>query len=100
LARLRPQLEKVVHLRDVLKDQMEVILWREALTHLASERSEELDECGWDQRLCMDDDEYAESGAAALESYGEDSEDAEWWCRGKKKCDRHAGYVTCNVSNV
>jgi len=57
LARLRPQLEQVVHMRDVLKNQMEIISWRETLTQLASERSEGLDECGWDQRLCMDDEE-------------------------------------------
>lgn len=94
LARLRPQLDQVVRVRDVMKDEMEIVLWRETLTQLASDRSEGLDECGWDQRLCMDDEDYAEAGAAVLESYGEEAQvndDAEWWCRGKKKCDRHSG---------
>lgn len=93
LARLRPQLDQIVHVRDAMKEEMEIVLWRETLTQLASDRADGLDECGWDQRLCMDDEDYAEAGAAVLESYGEDTqgEEEEWWCRGKKKCDRHSG---------
>jgi COMPASS component SPP1 len=101
LDRLRAQLDSVVQLRDVMKSEMEIILWRVTLTQLASERAEGLDECGWDQRLCMDDEDYAEAGVSVLESYGDarggDDQiitpevDGEWWCRGKKKCDRHAG---------
>ena len=47
----------------------------------------------------MDDEEWAEVGPIILENYDgqEQQEDesesfGEWWCRGKKKCDRHAGY--------
>jgi COMPASS component SPP1 len=81
-----------------------VILWRERLTELASERAEKLDICGWDQRLCFGDEEWADFGAGVLETYEEKLEsgesmsvdaaaegDGEWWCPGKKKCDRHAG---------
>ncbi|KAJ3010448.1 hypothetical protein NUW54_g2474 [Trametes sanguinea] len=69
---------------------------------------ERVEECGWDQRLCLDDDEYAEYGAGILESYEEGRmqgsgdqdamqvdggvEDGVWWCRGKRKCQRHAGW--------
>jgi len=97
LAQLQLQLNKVVQLRDVMKSEMEVILWRATLTQLASERAEGLNECGWDQRLCTDDEEYTEYSASVLESYGDapvgdDQENnEEWWCHGKKKCDRHAG---------
>ena len=47
----------------------------------------------------MDDEEWAEVGPTILENYdGQDQREdesesfGEWWCRGKKKCDRHAGY--------
>ena len=97
VAHLQSQLNKVAQLRDVMKSEMEVILWRATLTQLASERAEGLNECGWDQRLCMDDEEYTDYSASVLESYGntqvsDDQESNEdWWCRGKRKCDRHAG---------
>lgn len=99
LARLRKELEKVVDLRNSMKQELEIIEWRESLIKLASQRSEEVGECGWDQRLCMDDEEWIEVGPTILENYdGQDQQDdesesfGEWWCRGKKKCDRHAGY--------
>lgn len=100
LARLRKELEKVVDLRNSMKQELEIIEWRDSLIKLASQRSEELGECGWDQRLCMDDEEWVEVGPAILGNYdGQDQQEdepepfGEWWCRGKKKCDRHAGYV-------
>jgi COMPASS component SPP1 len=99
LARLRKELEKVVDLRNSMKQELEIIEWRYSLIKLASQRSEEVGECGWDQRLCMDDEEWVEVGPTILENYdGQDQQDdesetfGEWWCRGKKKCDRHAGY--------
>jgi len=99
LVGLRKELEKVVDLRNSMKQELEVIEWRDSLIKLASQRSEEVGECGWDQRLCMDDEEWTEVGPTILENYDgqEQQEDesesfGEWWCRGKKKCDRHAGY--------
>lgn len=99
LVRLRKGLEKVVDLRNSMKQELEVIEWRDSLIKFATQRSEEVSECGWDQRLCMDDEEWIEAGPAILENYdGQDQQDdesesfGEWWCRGKKKCDRHAGY--------
>ena len=100
LARLERGLERVVDLRNSMKQGLEIIEWRDSLIKLASQRSEEVGECGWDQRLCMDDEEWIEVGSTILENYeGQDQQDdesepfGEWWCRGKKKCDRHAGYV-------
>ena len=105
LTRLRKELEKVVDLRNSMKQELEVIEWRDSLIKLATQRSEEVGECGWDQRLCMDDEEWIEVGLAILENYdGQDPQDdesesfGEWWCRGKKKCDRHAGYDFLFVS--
>ena len=88
--------------RDALKREEENLVWRDNLIRLAVARADTTGECGWDQRLCFGDDEVAEYGSEALQSYyaanEEASEDAmqvdssgEWWCRGKKKCDRHAG---------
>ena len=104
--RLHLQLDKVALKRDETKKEMEILLWREKLVELATARAESLDECGWDQRLCFGDEEYAEYGPGVLESYEEEhahqedemqvdgaQEVGEWWCRGKKKCERHAGYV-------
>jgi len=77
------------------------------LIKLASQRSEEVGECGWDQRLCMDDEEWIEVGPTILENYdGQDQQDdesesfGEWWCRGKKKCDRHAGWQRLRVAEA
>jgi COMPASS component SPP1 len=87
---------------------MDVVLWRKRLLELAAERADNVDQCGWDQRLCFGDEEWADFGAGVLESYeenvrvGEDADDAmavdgaadgegAWWCVGKKKCERHAG---------
>ena len=99
LVRLKKELEKVVDLRNSMKQELEIIEWRDSLIKLASQRSEEVGECGWDQRLCMDDEEWTEVGSTILENYdGQDQQEdetepfGEWWCRGKKKCDRHAGY--------
>lgn len=111
IGRLQAQLNAIVLDREDKKKEMESILWRERLLELAMERSERvLDECGWDQRLCFGDEEWAEFGDGVLESYEEvsgggmrsdeqneamqvdgQSEEGEWWCRGKKKCERHSG---------
>jgi COMPASS component SPP1 len=98
---LNMQLDRMVQERELLKKEMEIIVWRERLIELATERSERLDQCGWDQRLCFGNEEWSDFGAGVLESYEEEGNsmqvdsttegDGEWWCAGKKKCDRHAG---------
>ncbi|GBE78286.1 hypothetical protein SCP_0111690 [Sparassis crispa] len=117
MAHLHVQLERVAQRRDELKKQMEVVVWREKLVEYATARAETLDECGWDQRLCFGDEEYAEFGAGVLESYEEldqqgaevegehmqvdgAPEEGEWWCKGKKKCDRHAGWQKLRLAEV
>ena len=100
LARLRARLETLVQTREVLKVEMDVIAWREKVTELAIQHADTIEQCGWDQRLCFGEEEVAEFGASVLESYEENhaqadvdgtQEEAEWWCTGKKKCDRHSG---------
>lgn len=107
IARLHARLENVVRERETMKREMDMVVWRERLVELASEHAERVDECGWDQRLCFGEEEWVDFGAEVLESYEEKgkeeaTEDAmqldgvttshgEWWCTGKKKCDRHAG---------
>ncbi|THH19857.1 hypothetical protein EW146_g1387 [Bondarzewia mesenterica] len=71
LERLRPQLDDVVRKREATKKELEIVIWREKLTELAVQRSEIVEECGWDQRLCFGDEEVAEFGAGVLESYEE-----------------------------
>ncbi|KAI0704856.1 hypothetical protein BC835DRAFT_1261705, partial [Cytidiella melzeri] len=101
--RLHLLLSRLPVRRDVLKKEEEILLWRESLVELAVARAEAMGECGWDQRLCFGDDEIAEFGAEVLQSYDPvkdlgSSDDmqvdgnGDWWCRGKKKCDRHAGW--------
>ncbi|KAI0078915.1 hypothetical protein K474DRAFT_1683555 [Panus rudis PR-1116 ss-1] len=111
--RLDTQLEKIAQHREELKKDMEVVLWREKVLELAIARSESVNECGWDQRLCFGDDEYAEFGAGVLESYEEEiakvngesmqvdeTPEGEWWCTGKKKCERHAGWQKLREAEV
>jgi len=108
--RLNSLLNAVIKLREEIKRGMEIVVWRERLLQLASERAETVGQCGWDQRLCLDDEEWADMGASVLESYEDtkadtakeegadtdmevDNAEEQWWCPGKKVCDRHAGYV-------
>jgi COMPASS component SPP1 len=102
LARLRARLETLVQKREALKAEMDIIAWREKVTELAIQHADTIEQCGWDQRLCFGEEEVAEFGASVLESYEENhtqaevdgtQEEAEWWCMGKKKCDRHSGCV-------
>jgi COMPASS component SPP1 len=102
LARLRARLETLVQKREALKAEMDIIAWREKVTELAIQHADTIEQCGWDQRLCFGEEEVAEFGASVLESYEENlaqadvdgtQEEAEWWCTGKKKCDRHSGCV-------
>jgi COMPASS component SPP1 len=102
LARLRARLETLVRKRAELKAEMDVVVWREKVTELAIQHADTIEQCGWDQRLCFGDEEVAEFGASVLESYEEGhpqtdvdgvQEEEEWWCMGKKKCDRHSGCV-------
>ncbi|THH34070.1 hypothetical protein EUX98_g59 [Antrodiella citrinella] len=110
---LNHSLDKVALQRDETKQELEVVLWREKLVALATARADTLDECGWDQRLCFGDEEYAEFGPGVLESYEEEAahegdemqvdgaqEVGEWWCRGKKKCERHAGWQKLRQAEV
>lgn len=95
-------LDEVGRTREELRHGMDVVIWRERLLELATARAENLGLCGWDQRLCFGDAEWADFGAGVLESYEDGSgegmqvdgagEEAEWWCPGKTQCDRHAGY--------
>ncbi|KZT74661.1 hypothetical protein DAEQUDRAFT_734278 [Daedalea quercina L-15889] len=112
--RLNGLLDKISCRRDELKKEMDVLLWREKLIELAVARAEQVDECGWDQRLCFGEEEYAEFGASVLESYeevdqsvadamqmdGTQTEEGEWWCRGQKKCARHAGWQKLRLTEV
>lgn len=116
LARLDAQLAKIASNRDHLKKEMEIIQWREKVIQLAATRADQLDECGWDQRLCFGDEEYAEFGVSVLESYeaagqqkqdgdamqvdGSPVDDGEWWCNGKKKCERHAGWQKLRATEI
>ncbi|GLB36191.1 putative PHD-finger [Lyophyllum shimeji] len=109
IKRLNGLLENVVILREEIKKGMEGVIWREKLLELATERAEQVGECGWDQRLCFGDEEWADFGAGVLESYEEVKADGEagaaegegeWWCPGKKTCDRHAGWQTVRYRDV
>jgi hypothetical protein len=107
IARLNARLENVVREREMMKREMDMVVWRERLVELASERAERVDECGWDQRLCFGEEEWVDFGAEVLESYEEKANEettedgmqvdgvttshGEWWCTGKKKCERHSG---------
>ncbi|KAH9946655.1 hypothetical protein B0H21DRAFT_693343 [Amylocystis lapponica] len=115
MARLHAQLGKIAESREELKKDMEVVVWREKLLELATARADNVNECGWDQRLCFGDEECAEFGAEVLESYEEleaaredrdamqvegTTEEGEWWCKGKKKCDRHAGWQKLRFAEI
>ncbi|OAX42372.1 hypothetical protein K503DRAFT_683444, partial [Rhizopogon vinicolor AM-OR11-026] len=113
---LNARLADIVKEREMMKREMDMVVWRERLVELASERAERVDECGWDQRLCFGEEEWVDFGAEVLETYEEKgkeeaTEDAmqvdgvttshgEWWCTGKKKCERHAGWQKLRAAEV
>ncbi|EGO04679.1 hypothetical protein SERLA73DRAFT_68353 [Serpula lacrymans var. lacrymans S7.3] len=114
---LSSRLKQVVRDKEITKRDMEVVMWREKLVGLAAKRAEKFDQCGWDQRLCFGEEEWASLGEEALQSYDEEYEDIsskeqhcaddgacdsdaagntsrpEWWCSRRIKCDRHVGLV-------
>ncbi|GJE86068.1 PHD-type domain-containing protein [Phanerochaete sordida] len=105
IARLEVQLNKISSRRDELKTDDEIVVWREAVLGYAAQRAERHGECGWDGRLLWSSDEVREYGADVLDAYeriemrGGDEmsiddqvDDGGWWCTGKRKCDRHAGW--------
>ncbi|KXN89985.1 Set1 complex component spp1 [Leucoagaricus sp. SymC.cos] len=112
--RLQGLLNQVVKVREEIKTSMEIVVWRERLLQLASERAEHIDQCGWDQRLCFGDDEWQDFGAGVLESYDEvktikdengmqvedGEEEGEWWCPGQKSCKRHVGWQTLRYKDI
>ncbi|KAK2461885.1 hypothetical protein APHAL10511_006348 [Amanita phalloides] len=116
--RLRNILHRVVKIREDIKKGMEVVLWRERLLDLATERAMSVGQCGWDQRLCFGDEEWREFGVGVLESYESKDEstaevdssmqvdglggveDGEWWCPGKTMCDRHAGWQNIRSKDI
>ncbi|KAG6878408.1 hypothetical protein C0993_007590 [Termitomyces sp. T159_Od127] len=105
VARLNGLLDSVVKLREDVKKEMEFVVWREKLLELATMRAEQTDECGWDRRLCFADDQCADLGAGVFESYDlQDGDEGvstgDWWCSGKKVCDRHAGWQAVRVKDV
>ncbi|KAF8626522.1 hypothetical protein AX15_004827 [Amanita polypyramis BW_CC] len=113
--RLKNTLHHVAKIREDIKKGMEVVLWREKLLQLAAERAKGVGQCGWDQRLCFGDGEWAEFGMGVLESYESKvennatdndmqidgiAEEGEWWCPGKTVCDRHAGWQAIRLKDI
>ncbi|KAM5535426.1 hypothetical protein V8D89_010948 [Ganoderma adspersum] len=117
IVRLQAELDKIAPKREELKQEHDVISWRQKVLQLAAARADRVDECGWDQRLIFDEEEYLEFGEGVLESYEERSPQlngavsdsmqvdradghGEWWCQGKKKCQRHAGWQKLRASEI
>jgi COMPASS component SPP1 len=98
--RLSKLLEQIAQMSNELKKGMEVLAMREKLLEMAGDRAENVRQCGWDQRLCYEDEEWAANGQSVLESYDDrdmdvdgqsDSGDADWWCSEDTGCSRHMG---------
>ncbi|KAJ3875086.1 hypothetical protein F5051DRAFT_415031 [Lentinula edodes] len=100
--RLNGLLTDIERIRDELHRDMDIILSREKLLQLATDRSENLGQCGWDQRLCFSDGDWADYGEGVLESYTEQdgSAEAEWWCPGDQECERHAGWQNLRAKDL
>lgn len=115
IEQLKNSLSRIVKLREEIKKGMEVVLWREKLLELATDRAQVVGQCGWDQRLCFGDEEWDEFGMGVLESYEASTskadndmqvdgaggpEDGEWWCPGRTMCDRHAGWQNIRAKDI
>lgn len=107
VASLNAVLDEVVTQREELKEGMEIVFWRERLLELACERAEQVGQCGWDQRLCFGEEEWADYGAGVLESYEDGAKEGamqvdgeEWWCVESERCERHAGWQMIRARDV
>lgn len=116
IARLEVQLAKISNRRDELKADDEIVAWREAVLGYAAHRAERHGDCGWDARLLWSSDEVREYGAEVVDAYerlemqgGDDNmavdsqdqmDDRGWWCTGKRKCDRHAGWQKLRQAEI
>ncbi|KAJ7870161.1 hypothetical protein B0H14DRAFT_2726315, partial [Mycena olivaceomarginata] len=104
LTSLNAKLDQVLTLREDLQAGLKIVFWRARLLELARERAERVGQCGWDQRLCFSADEWAEFGAAVLDSYGEEDDmqvGAEnWWCGESEQCERHAGWQAIRANDI
>lgn len=98
--RLNRVLQEINQAADELKKGMGILALREKLLEMAGERAESVGQCGWDQRLCYEDEEWVENGQSALESYDDrdmdvdgqsDNGESDWWCAEDTGCSRHMG---------
>ncbi|EKM61003.1 uncharacterized protein PHACADRAFT_247293 [Phanerochaete carnosa HHB-10118-sp] len=118
ISRLEMQLANILNRRDGLKAEDEIVAWREAVIGYAAQRAEGHGECSWDGRLLWSADEVREYGAEVVDAYervemqgdgmavdGRDNESCQveeggWWCTGKRKCDRHAGWQKLRQAEI
>ncbi|KAF5375051.1 hypothetical protein D9758_000245 [Tetrapyrgos nigripes] len=102
--RLDRLLEDIRRMREELDRGMDIIIWREKLINAASDRAENIAQCGWDQRLCFSDEDWAEYGEGVLDSYADQAmqvdEGGEWWCPGEQECERHAGWQSLRMKEL
>jgi COMPASS component SPP1 len=93
LDHLRQSLDKIGASRETKLKVIDALDARLRLVNLAVTRAEAIGEqCGFDTRLLMDESEWegwmVEEGKAVLDG---EEDIGEWWCEGKRKCERHAG---------
>ncbi|KAK7463614.1 COMPASS (complex proteins associated with Set1p) component [Stygiomarasmius scandens] len=102
--RLDKLLDDITKMREEIVRSMDIIMWREKLINLASDRAERLKQCGWDQRLCFSDEDWAEYGEGVLGTYEDQAmevdEEGEWWCPGEMECERHAGWPSLRMKEL
>ncbi|KAJ2913412.1 hypothetical protein MD484_g7012, partial [Candolleomyces efflorescens] len=110
--RLREALDQLVRTASDLKKGMGVLASREKLLEMATERAETVNQCGWDQRLCYGDEEWAEQGQSVFDSYEDrgdgdmdvdgqsDNGEGDWWCPEEASCSRHVGWQTTRYKDI
>ncbi|KAJ7875879.1 hypothetical protein B0H14DRAFT_3546142 [Mycena olivaceomarginata] len=86
LTSLNAKLDQVLTLREDLQAGLKIVFWQARLLELARKH------------------EWAEFGAAVLDSYGEEEDmqvGAEnWWCGESEQCERHAGWQTIRANDI
>ncbi|KIP11999.1 hypothetical protein PHLGIDRAFT_33082 [Phlebiopsis gigantea 11061_1 CR5-6] len=116
--RLEFQINKISRRRAELKAEQGIVIWRATILDHAAHRADRVGHCGWDGRLLWSDEEVLTFGTEVIDSYdrtamrypGDEmavdradesgNDDREWWCTGKKKCDRHAGWQKLRLAEV
>lgn len=97
---LNVMLAKIDAERDTVQRSLHLVNARDRVIRRAAIRGDTRGTCGWDERLLLGDVEWEVFVAEGRAETDDGEESDEWFCTGKRKCDRHAGWQRLRAAEV